>query len=295
MRLIGHLANESAARIFGDYLYVQGIENQIESQSQDGWAVWIIDEDKIQRAERLLEDFQRNPQDKKYDEEAKIAAERRAEADKERAAYEKRVRGRRHLFRPLTGYGFGPLTFVLIAASIAVFIFSRFATDFEPVASLFISEYARGDAFLPEVRHGQIWRLFTPVLLHFSFMHILFNMWWLKDLGSMIEGRQSTWHLAALVVIIAGFSNFAQYFISGPIFGGMSGVVYGLLGYIWIRGKLDPGSGLFLHQTTVVMMLIWFVLCYTGWVGHVANTAHAAGLGLGMAWGYFSSLRFARG
>jgi GlpG protein len=291
MRLIGHLANESAARVFGDYLYVQGIENQIEPQSQEGWAIWIMDEDKLQRAETLLTDYRKNPQDRKYSEEAKAAAERRAAAEKEQAAYEKRLRGRRHLFTPLREYGFGPLTYLLIAASVVVFTFSKFGNDFEPVAGLFISEYLRSDGFLPEVRHGQIWRLFTPMLLHFSFMHILFNMMWLRDLGSMIEGRQSTLHLAVLVVVIAGVSNFAQYFISGPIFGGMSGVVYGLLGYVWIRGKFDPGSGLFLHQTTVVMMLVWFFLCYTGWVGRVANTAHAAGLVLGMAWGYLSSLK----
>jgi GlpG protein len=292
MRLIGHLANESAARVFGDYLYVQGIENQIEAQSQDGWAIWIIDEDKLQRAETLLADYRQNPQDKKYTTEAKGAAERRAAAEKDQAAYEKRVRDRRHLFRPLTEYGFGPLTFVLIAICVVVFIWSNFGRDFERISGLFISEYLRGDGFLPEVRHGQVWRLFTPMLVHFTLMHILFNMMWLRDLGSMIEGRQSTLYLAALVVVIAGLSNVAQYAVSGPIFGGMSGVVYGLLGYIWIRGKFDPASGLFLHQTTVVMMLVWFFLCYTGWIGRVANTAHAAGLVAGMAWGYLSSLKY---
>ncbi len=146
---------------------------------------------------------------------------------------------------------------------------------------------------LPEVRQGEIWRLFTPVLLHFTVMHILFNMLWLQDLGSMIEGRQGTGHLLVLVVVLAVLSNFAQYLVSGPRFGGMSGVVYGLLGYIWIRGKFDPGSGLFLDPTTVVMMLVWFVLCFTPLlgIGPIANAAHAAGLVLGMAWGYLSSLR----
>jgi GlpG protein len=107
----------------------------------------------------------------------------------------------------------------------------------------------------------------------------------------MIEARQGTLQLALLVVVIAGLSNFGQYYVSGPIFGGMSGVVYGLLGYIWIRGKFDPGSGLFLHPSTVNMMLIWFVLCYTNLLGPVANTAHAVGLIAGIAWGYLSSLR----
>ena len=93
--------------------------------------------------------------------------------------------------------------------------------------------------------------------------------WWLRDLGSMIEERQSTRRLALLVFTISAASNLAQYLVSGPRFGGMSGVVYGLLGYIWIRGKFDPSSGLFLHPTTVQMMLIWFVLCRPVFSGDV--------------------------
>jgi len=72
----------------------------------------------------------------------------------------------------------------------------------------------------------------------------------------------------------------------------MSGVIYGLLGYVWLRGKFDPGSGLYLHPSTVTMMIIWFFLCLTGIVGSIANVTHAVGLGMGMAWGYLSSLRF---
>jgi hypothetical protein len=33
------------------------------------------------------------------------------------------------------------------------------------------------------------------------------------------------------------------------------------------------------------MMLVWFVFCFLG-ILPIANTAHAVGLGLGMAWGY---------
>jgi GlpG protein len=108
----------------------------------------------------------------------------------------------------------------------------------------------------------------------------------------MIEGRQSWRMLAVLVLVIAVGSNLAQFFYAGPVFGGMSGVVYGLLGYIWMRGKFDPGSGLYLHPTTVTMMIIWFLACFTPFIPHVANGTHAAGLVIGLAWGYLSSLRY---
>ena len=294
MRLIGHLAEEKAARTFADYLYVQGIEGHVEFEKPEGWGIWINEEDRIEEAAKLLATFRLNPADPKYRAEAKTASELRAEAEKDEAKYRKKVSDRRHLFQPLQDYGFGPLTFGLIAISVVVFLLSRFGNEPQRVLGLFITEFVSHGPFgpiLPEVMHGQVWRLITPIFVHFDPLHILFNMWWLRDLGSMIEGRQSSLQLAILVLVIAVCSNLGQFFYAGPVFGGMSGVVYGLLGYIWLRGKFDPGSGLYLHPTTVTMMMIWFFACFTPLIPHVANATHAVGLVMGLAWGYLSSLR----
>ena len=109
-------------------------------------------------------------------------------------------------------------------------------------------------------------------------------------MGSLIEARLSTGKLGLLVVVVGVGSNFGQYFWKDALFFGMSGVVYGLLGYIWMKAKFDPGSGLFVHPYTVAMMLIWFVLCLASVVPHVANSAHAVGLGMGVLWGLLESL-----
>ena len=295
MRLIGHLAEEKAARTFADYLYVQKIESHVEFEKADGWGVWINDEDKLEEAARLLTAFRLNPADPTYQAQAKSASELRAEAEKDEANYRKKLSDRRHLLRPLRDYGFGPLTFGLIAISVVVFFLSKFGKDFQPIVGLFITESTTGNHFgqsLLEIRHGQVWRLITPIFIHFDPLHILFNMLWLRDLGSMIEARQSSRQLAILVGVIAVCSNLGQFFLAGPVFGGMSGVVYGLLGYIWMRSKFDPGSGLYLHPATVAMMIIWFLACFTPIIPHVANGAHAVGLVMGLAWGYLSSLRY---
>ena len=296
MRQIGHLETESAARTFSDYLFVQGIKNQIEAEREAGWAVWVHAEEEMERATQLLADYRAKPNDPKFQNAKRVAPKLKEQEEKELAAYQKRIQNRRHLFRPLSSYGFGPLTFALIFLSVVVFIFSKMGEDTESIMGLFVTKfditggYIRWDPGLQEIRNGEIWRLFTPMFIHFGPIHILFNMLWLRDLGSMIEARQSTWHLAILALAIAACSDVAQFFVSGPDFGGMSGVVYGLLGYIWIRGKFDPGSGLFVHKSTVTMMIVWFFLCFTPLLGHIANTAHAVGLGMGMAWGYLSSL-----
>ncbi len=85
MRLIGHLAEEKAARTFADYLYVQKIESHLEFEKADGWGIWINDEDKLEEAASLLTALPANPADPKYRAEAKSAAELRAEAEKERS------------------------------------------------------------------------------------------------------------------------------------------------------------------------------------------------------------------
>ncbi len=292
MRIIGHLADEAAAHTFGDYLYVQGLENLVEPHEGQGWAVWVHDEDKLDEAAQLLNEFKANPADAKYRAKAKSASELRQDKAKAEAEYRKKVHDRGALFRPYIAYGFGRLTLGLIVICVGVFILSRFGTDERVFAALSISNFFLASPMLPEVRQGEIWRLVTPIFIHFDILHIFFNMLWLRDLGSMIEGRQGTRRLLVLVLVIAVVSNLAQYmFGRNPAFGGMSGVVYGLLGYVWLRGKSDPASGLFLHPSTVTMMLIWLVACYTGLLGHVANWTHTAGLLLGMAWGYLPALR----
>jgi GlpG protein len=295
--MIGQLQSEPTARTFSDYLYVLGIENQIEAEKDGGWGIWILADDELDRATELLSGFRANPADPKVLKAGQEAKRRRERDEQLRTAYQKRFHNRHSVFPSLTGYGVGPVTLSLIAISLIVYVISGFSTDMQRVHWLQISDYTvLGGPWdrlegLPEIRHGQIWRLITPIFLHFSLMHIFFNLWWLLDLGAMIEARQGNFYLLGLVLAIAGVSNLAQYLVSGPGFGGMSGIVYGLLGYIWIRGKFDPSSGLYLHPTTVTMMIIWFFICFTNIMPmQIANTVHAVGLGMGMGWGYLSSL-----
>ena len=185
----------------------------------------------------------------------------------------------------------GPLTAVLIGISVAVAIFSSLGHNDDVLSHLFITQYARGDGdgLLPEIEQGQVWRLLSPIFIHFGIMHLVFNMLWLKDLGSMIEKLVSTRLLLALVVVIGALSNLGEFYFHGPVFGGMSGVVYGLLGYIWMKSKFDPASGFFLEKQTVIWMIGWFFLCLTGAIGLVANYAHGFGLVTGMIWGFASA------
>jgi GlpG protein len=292
MRLIGHLSNEPSAGRFSDFLCVEGIANQVEADG-DGWAVWIHSEDQLDRARDLLAEYRRDPEQSRFQNHGRRARELREQEEKEEAKAAKRLFDRSRVFRSVNGYRAGPLTLLLILGSVALSLWASLGDNVNVTHWFQIAEpNRRGE--LTEVMAGQVWRLITPIFLHFGVLHLLFNLLWLYDLGGMVEGRQGSGRLAVLVTAIGVGSNVAQFFVNGPNFGGMSGVVYGLLGYIWMRGKNDPGSGLFLHPQTVLMMLVWFFICLTPWIPGVANTVHAVGLIMGMAWGYFSALQATR-
>jgi GlpG protein len=287
MRNIGSFANEAQARFFTDFLLSHDIRSQLEPEADRSWSVWIRDEDQIEEALAALKRFQANPTAPEFEKAPETAAKAREAEARELANYRRRVRSGRSIFPKMGGYAVGFLTFTMIVACVLIAIYSKVGNP-EWLRNLFISEnLMRRD--LPEVMHGQIWRLITPIFMHASItkdpLHLIFNMMWLYQLGSMIEARQGSLFLFLFVAVSAALSNLGQYFQHGPAFYGMSGVVYALAGYIWMRGKYNPASGLYLDRQSVVILLIWLVVCYTGIVGPVANTAHVVGLLVGMAWG----------
>ena len=293
MRVIGQLQNEPSARRFSDYLLTRGIDNQIDSESNGAWKIWVLAEEQIEAAQTLLRSYCENPSDPKYLAAAQAARAQAEQRGREQAAAEKKHFDRKRLFSGKVQFGL--LTVLLIFASVAVGLLTGMGDDLNSLKKLSITEYqANGNIVqwfkgLPEIKHGQIWRLFTPMFIHFGTTHLLFNMLNFYFLGTAIEQRQSSRLLAALILVIAGLSNFGQYLVGGPTFGGMSGVVYGLFGYIWIRNRFDPGFGLQLNKQSVIIMIVWFFLCLFGVIPHVANTAHGVGFGVGMAWGFISA------
>lgn len=291
MRHIGHLPSVTQAQVFSDFLVTRGIRNEVEHEADGSWAIWIRDEDQVSAAQEWLGKYSANPEGAEFLKAGAEAARVREAEKKDLEEYRRRFKTARQIFPTTRGYGAGVLTYILIMACVAVFFYSKGGKNLEAVRGLFIidPETTRPGQFLPQVFAGQVWRLFTPIFIHFTPLHIIFNMLWLFQLGCMIEGRQSTLTLAALVAVVALVSNLAEYVFSGPFFGGMSGVVYGLAGYIWLRGKYDRASGLYLDPMSITILLVWLVLCYTGAVGSVANTAHLAGLIVGVVWGWVSA------
>ncbi|MCO4794523.1 MAG: rhomboid family intramembrane serine protease [Bacteriovoracaceae bacterium] len=173
----------------------------------------------------------------------------------------------------------------LIIISVAIYIFKMMYGD--SLLSYLLLSNQHGSLFL-EISNGQIWRVWTPMFLHFNFFHILFNSMWIKDLGKLCENQMNAKGFVLFLLVAGMVSNIAQYLITGPLFGGLSGVVYGLLGYLWVYRVTHPDIDSFsLPKRDIYMMIGWFFLCMTGVFGAIANTAHGVGLSIGMIWGVF--------
>ncbi|MEX2187977.1 MAG: rhomboid family intramembrane serine protease [Pirellulales bacterium] len=312
MRQAGTIDNEADAQRLAEYLLTIGIAARVLRES-DGWSVWVRDEAQVERAKAELAAFSANRGDPKYAAAAPLARSiQKVESAREAQTRRNVVDMRVHWRKPAIGRT--PVAMLLIFASIAVTLLTSFggaqARDDARRAALlgriWIAEPPLvGEATLEAVAHGELWRLVTPILLHLSPMHLLFNMMWLYHLGMVVEAIEGSWRFALLVLVVAVSSNLAQFYCPhpealltaqsnriaialtpSPWFGGMSGVVYGLFGYVWIRARRDPLSRYFMDDQTVLLMIVWFFVCLFGFVGPVANTAHGVGLLVGMAVGY---------
>lgn len=178
------------------------------------------------------------------------------------------------------------VTVALVGLSVAATLYTGFGSNMGNMSTLLITEYLH--AGLPEVMSGQVWRLITPIFLHFAWYHLAFDALWMWQLGSVIERRLGPWDLGVLVLVVGIGSNLAQFLSTGPLFGGLSGVVYGLLAYFWVQGRFNPRFGLVLNESVVYLMLGWFVLCWIQVIPNVANWAHTGGLVIGLAAGWAS-------
>ncbi len=172
----------------------------------------------------------------------------------------------------------------------------------EPNAPLNIN----GTPLFEKIKQGEVWRIFTPALLHFDIFHIFFNMIWLLILGRQMETRMGPLCYIMFILIAAVFSNTAQYLMSGSNFIGFSGVICAMIAYIWVRQQRAAWEGYQLHRSSLIfvsvfvlaifgLQVISFLLEVTGnspLFGGIANTAHLTGALIGYIMGRYNLLGF---
>ena len=150
------------------------------------------------------------------------------------------------------------------------------------------------------MQNNEWWRLITPMFIHFSLTHLVFNCLWIYVLGTKIEQIDGHITFINLVIFSSIISNLAQHFFGeSALFGGLSGVIYGLLGYCMII-EIDTKQERYdLPPALYLFMLIWLILGFLGILnlfgfGNVANYAHLGGLISGIIFAMITRYVFIR-
>lgn len=140
---------------------------------------------------------------------------------------------------------------------------------------------------------GSIWNghylgLFTSFFIHLDPMHLLFNMFWLWKMGSVLEETVAPWKYLLFLVTATMVGSCCELLISGQTGAGASGAGYALMGLLWGgRGFHDSWRRLATRET-LNLFLIWGVFCIFLTVTnmmHIGNGAHFGGLLFGLAVG----------
>lgn len=134
-------------------------------------------------------------------------------------------------------------------------------------------------------------RLLTPTFLHFSVLHIVFNGLWCWEFGRRMEFYTGSVRYLAIFLALAIGANLLQYLSTGVRnFGGISGVVYGYAGFVWIAKRATASPIFNIPDGIFVVLLVFLVLGFTGLLGllaggKIANVAHLGGLISGLVCG----------
>jgi GlpG protein len=297
LRQLGRLPKEVDPKVFADYLLTLGMKTRIDERP-DGHSLWIYNEDHLGRAREELSGYLSKPDDPRYRSAVDSAKNIRREERQLEQKYRKNFREAADIW----GYPSlhrRPVTIALVGICLFCFVLSQSRQNRHKVehalrfSTVIVDSEGRfHNNGLKDIGQGEVWRLVTPIFLHFSIWHLVFNLSALSALGTMIELRRGSLRFGLMILVLAVVSNAGEYFYqervnagAPALFGGISGVVCGLFGYVWMKGLYEPEQGMILHPNSVSFGLLWVALCLTGVFGSIANAAHLVGLILGVGLG----------
>ncbi|REL31157.1 rhomboid family intramembrane serine protease GlpG [Thalassotalea euphylliae] len=261
---------QAIGQLFVDYLRSLEIPAKLVEQDHAHWI--CVAANQVEQAKQLFNEFALQPYHPKYQQ----AAQQHNGAQTSMPS---------HAFSGVKQQFFaqaGPFTLIVFGACWLVYILANLGLGRDLFSSL--SFYSQLDA---QRLVTEPWRLIGPAFLHFSLLHIAFNTLWWWQLGGAIERIFGRWQIVNLFLLSAIASNVGQFIVSGPNFGGLSGVVYAVVGFAWFAGWLMPERGIGLSKSIVGFLLIWLLLGFVDVLPiNMANTAHLVGLvvGCAMAW-----------
>ncbi|MFK7737237.1 MAG: rhomboid family intramembrane serine protease [Pirellulaceae bacterium] len=307
MRFLAEIEGQRNAELFVAHLLTEECDTHIElaREGSDLWEIWVRDEDKLDFARDELSEFLTNTGAAKY--EAAMLAARKILQEKERRQQEV-IKNTRKSTPSKTSLGRGgkipPLTLALLVTCIVL----GFVTGFgSPNSSLGVNVMNGLSFVTPQdydesaedpaasIKQGEIWRILTPAVLHGDIIHLAMNMFMFVSFGRIVERWIGTPKFAVLVFALMVLPNLFQglspdWMRGSPFFVGLSGVVYGLIGFVWIRSTINPSHGISIPFPMVVLLVgvivIGMARIIPGW--NLADLCHLGGLLVGCGAGFLA-------
>lgn len=336
MRLIYTSQDKKKSTLFSEYLLSKGIENTLEIHTNNDWGshdyalavcrIWVTDEDQVEDALKLLEQFESNPDDPRYNLHTAPLSKTKPSGTPRTSASVPNIVGPQQRLGIVTLYIIITCTLLLIYSGITTPTKVK-APKALPALPLYVSEvykdllfdwpetYVITDRLVAEygfenlqspdslpatakaqlvqlyetpfwngfydqfanwlsqkeavisfnaplfekIRQGEIWRFFSPILLHANLLHLIFNMLWIVILGRQLEHKIGSVRYLLFILISAAFSNTMQYLMSGIFFVGISGVICAMITFIWFRQRKAPWEGYQLAPSTMSFFVIYVV------------------------------------
>ncbi len=178
--------------------------------------------------------------------------------------------------------GLTGLIYLLQLGSVALFGYANTAARMD----LLMAMGARVDSL---IREGQLWRFITPVLLHASIPHILFNMYALVAFGAGLEKHFG--HVRFLTLyMLGGFAgNVLSFLLSDGVSVGASTAVFALVGAEGVF--LFQNRGLLGNQFGRAIGNVIFIVAVNlalGLTPGIDNWGHVGGLLGGLVFTWFA-------
>ncbi len=269
------ISNPRLAQAFVDYMATCNVVLEVRPDTQ-GAEIWLADDEQLPLVQQELEQFLLEPLNPRYQAASWQSGNLHSNLSYQRFSYLQTLRSQA-----------GPLTLSVMVLCIAIYILMQIVGDAAVMSWL---AWPRDES-----QYLQLWRWVSHGFLHFSLLHILFNLMWWWYLAGQMEKRLGTSKLLVLTVVSALFSGWGQSLFSGVNFGGLSGVVYALMGYVWLTGERAPERGISLPRGLMAFSVLWLIAGYFDVLGlSIANAAHVSGLIIGLLmafWDTRSSVR----
>ena len=132
------------------------------------------------------------------------------------------------------------------------------------------------------IKEGQLWRLITPIFLHSTLFHFIFNSFALLLFGPAIEQMLRTTRFISFYILCGIGANIITYLILPPTYAhlGASGAIYGLIGF-YLYLVFYQTQLLSRQDAQMIKGLAAFALIMTFLQPNVNVTAHIGGALIG--------------